>query len=169
MGDHLVLVGHSPWLNPDRQEGDLTRQRKLASTPSCGRRFTPDIHPITNYAPAAYNTVPIVPTRVGAYRFFQSSGAGPAPVPAEGEAGGEDYKLSLRRRDRRDLANPADSMWSGLGLAGGRLIDFQRRTSGLGLAWGAEGGLVFGEALDFGLHELQAGLFGRQFGFVWFC
>ena len=62
-----------------------------------------------------------------------------------------------------------------LPLAGGstpdihQITDFQRRTSGLGLAWGAEGGLVLGEALDFGLHELEAGLFGRQFGFVWFC
>ena len=47
-------------------------------------------------------------------------------------------------------------------LAGGVLISSE------GLVAGAEGGLVFVEAPDFGLHEVEAGLFGRQFGVVWF-
>ena len=39
---------------------------------------------------------------------------------------------------------------------------------GLGKRGAVHSGLVFVEALDFGLHILEAGLFGGEGGFVWF-
>ena len=40
---------------------------------------------------------------------------------------------------------------------------------GLGKRGAVHSGLVVVEALDFGLHVLEAGLFGGKGGFVWFC
>ena len=67
------------------------------------------------------------------------------------------------------LARTLDSRWLRVTLPRRRLCDFVHGATGWERTAGEEGGLVFVEAPDFGLHEVEPGLFGRQFGFVWFC